>query len=123
MSVNFSDQLREDLLVTALEGGSNYWYLFSDKDAEDVLSKTEKGSPFSIRVWQYIKEGNALAVYDLEDEEELLGVFSLQSIEEGEKIMFENFFSHYSDAKEENWDAETADVWFQLCLMKDVVFG
>lgn len=123
MSVNFSDQLREDLLVTALEGGSNYWYLFRDKDAEDVLSKTEKGSPFSIRVWQYIKEGNVLEVYDLEDEEELLGVFSLQSIEEGEKIMFENFFSHYSDAKEESWDAETADVWFQVCLMKDVVFG
>lgn len=122
MNVNFDEQLREDLLVTALEGGSNYWYYISDEDMDNLLSKTEKGNPFSIRVWQYIKEGNELAIYDVESEE-LLGVISLQSMEEGEKNMFENYFEHYSDIKEGNWDADNADIWFQLCVMKDVVFG
>jgi len=37
--------------------------------------------------------------------------------------MKENYPEHYANAITENYDADTADVWFQLVVMDEVVFG
>jgi len=122
-TIYFSDETRQDLMVTALEGGSNYWLELSSDDINDIKNKTDKSQSFSVRVYQYIKAGNSLKVYDAENPEDLLGEITMDSIKESEEKMFNDYFSHYANVKEESWDAETADVWLQIAVMNDIVFG
>ena len=64
----------EDLIVTSLEGGSNYWYWLDRDDFEKDL--TISNEPLACRLADalYNDKRFKLKVYDCEDEEELLGV-------------------------------------------------
>lgn len=106
------------LLVDALEGGSNYWYLIKD------LPKKREGEIITEAILRFLtEEGGHLNIYDLEDEDELLGTLTLDSMLEAFDLMEENWPTHYADILRENVDATTADVWFQLAVMKDLIFG
>lgn len=114
-----NDDLHRDLLITALEGGSNYWYYIPD------VIKTRKQS-FSEAVWETIASGLPVDVYDVEGDEEerdFLGTITLDSIEDADKILNDEFEDVYNRIVEEQFDAEDADIWFQLIVMKEVVFG
>jgi len=117
----FNDQLREDLLITALEGGSNYWYLLAEEACG--IFGSYPGPAGSEKVWQAIADGKTIPVNDAEEEEEVLGSINMESIKAGEEIMLKEYPHILADILKENWDAGTADVWFQLCVMKEVVFG
>lgn len=133
----------ENILVTALEGGSNYWYAMNRVDLKAMSDWLEK----------QIKDGNLerdesihykwmdamfqgcplqLPIYDAEEtdgdnfeELEPLGYLSMQTIKEGLALVSEHdrnryasFFPEYNDG-----DAEDSDVIFQYIVMKEVVFG
>ena len=128
-----NNQLRIDLLETALYGGSNYWYWLSDESHDIVMKygETENGS-FSEKMMAAINAGENIKIHDAEEFDEdnlnecLLGIINLESIVKGEKIMRENpkYVRHYADAiSEMEGDSTTADVWFQLCVMGELVFG
>lgn len=122
--LNFENELRFDLFVTALEGGSNYWYYLSDESIDKINNHTyPDGFLFTEKMWKYILDGNSIDINDIESPDELLGSISLESIQKGEETMFQNSLWHYTNAKEESWDADTADVWFQYAVMNDIVFG
>jgi hypothetical protein len=123
--INLTDEQREDLLVTALEGGSNYWYHLSD-DALNLILKTTKGSKeaLSVRVWEAIKTGIAIPVHDAENEDEQLGEISLETIAKGEQLLADKHLQHLCDILTDGgWDANTADVWFQYCSLGKLVYG
>lgn len=135
VTIEISDQLREDLIVAALEGGSNYWY-FIDKDGKNIINPyINAETPFSVAFWRAIKDGKSIPVYDketIEDweydnegEKELLGDVNLESIAKGEQLMADGYMNHFRNIMGENtdWDAATADVWFQLCVMGELVYG
>ena len=106
------------LLIDALEGGSNYWYLLRK------LPWRNEGETISESILRsLLQEGGKLEVYDIEDEDELLGTLTLDSMLEAFDLMEENWSTHYADILRDNVDASTADVWFQLAVMKDLVFG
>lgn len=112
-----------DLLTTALEGGSNYWYNLPDID--EILSITSKSGPllFVDRVIIAIYDFNlSLKVYDIEDPKLFLGELNLETIERGEEVMLEKYQDYFMDILSENDDAETADVWFQCCVLGNVIF-
>jgi len=121
-----NNQIREDLLITALEGGSNDWYLLAEvpklkrsnrwAGKRIVLSASE-------RVWKAVTRGQIVPINDCENETEKLGEISKERIQIGEKLMKKNSPEHWMNANEENWDAETADVWFQYVVLGEITFG
>jgi len=125
INLTITDQRREDMLVGALEGGSNYWYYISNGavKAIDEVVKPETPTPLAIKMWAAIKAGKQIPIRDAEDHSEKLGYISLSSIEKGEQIMAEKYPEHFMDIVNENDDASTADVWFQLAVMGELVYG
>ena len=111
----------EDLLVTALEGGSNYWYFLPLENIDEI--KKCKGISTSEKIADFILNGGTVDVYDTENEDEKLGEINLTSIEKAFNIMHDNWSTMYGEILNGDCDGDSADVWFQLSTMGEVVFG
>lgn len=113
-----------DLLTGALEGGSNYWCLFGDLTKVHELTSNMAGQPLVDRIITCIYDHNlSIEIYDIENPDELLGDFDYQSIKRAEEAMMNNYISDFMDILKENDDANTADIWFQLVVMGEVIFS
>ena len=137
----------ECMLITALEGGSNYWYEFNAKDLGDARNwllteikegRLQRNEEFNYYWMDAMFQGypKAIPVYDSEEayevgsleeyqEIEPIGYLSMETIKKGlEKAsveypkQFNQFFPEYT-----NGDADDADVLFQLICLNDVVYG
>jgi hypothetical protein len=104
-----SEQL-SDLLVTAFEGGSNYW-----------IGKVELVSPNSEENHNWYADQVVL-------EKE----FEIQiTTDDGDQyvlnksIISRNKTPHWvaNDLMNDNMDAETADAWLQNALFNDIIYG
>jgi hypothetical protein len=111
----------DDQLVTALEGGSNYWYFLPNKDIEEPLDFNRK-SEIHYEFLDKVYQGATLVVEDLEDHTKL-GELNMATIKRGLEIMAEKYKHHFSDMMAETGDAITADVFFQLCIMGKIIYG
>jgi hypothetical protein len=116
-NIELTYEMLENVIVTALEGGSNYWYLIKDTDIPP--RELDDYTPASIRIARMIWDGGILPVYDAEEPEVHLGDFSLRQ-----------FAEHAPDAPwaftellNDNLDATSADALFQLGTMGEVIFG
>ena len=129
-----TDQMIEDLLVTALEGGSNYWYYLPDTR---MVDESNIEDPLSIRIHKVVLDGKEVPVTDAETMEfeneegdeydepkgDLLGMISKANYERAEELLLDQYPYRLGQILSEDWDAETADVWFQLVVMGEVVYG
>lgn len=136
VNLDLTDEIRENLVVSALEGGSNYWYFLTEK-ATDILKefiKDPRTDPISITFWQAIQAGKSIPIHELSENKEdldgdnspageLLGHINLESIKKGEQLMADYHITDFMDAYNENDDANTADIWFQLCVLGEIVYG
>ena len=115
----------ESIIVGALEGGSNYWYDLKPDEFRSQLSESTEGEPISMRIAKALYDNPEfkMNVYDAEDEGELLGTVTQESMLDGLIIAALDYDWHFNNLMTENDDAETADVMFQLATMKDIVFG
>lgn len=113
----------ESIIVTALEGGSNYWYWLDTSDFKEDLSSP--GEPLTVRISKalFTNPSFRMPVYDREDQEEVLGIVSQKSVKEGLEIAAKDYPDRFRAIIDEEYDADDADVIFQLCVMKEVVFG
>lgn len=120
-----SNERRFDMLVGAIEGGSNYWYYISNKmcDKIDAVIPPNGEMSFVDRMWKYILAGNFVNIRDIEDTSNLLGSIRLSNMNERELKLFQEQPQHFADILSENDDATTADVWFQYVVMNEVVYG
>ena len=114
-----------NMLVNALEGGSNYWYYISDNMTDRIYKKTEdlNGEPFVDRMLMAIQRGLKVKIRDIEDPETILGVLTPESWSKAEKLMIEKHRSHFGDILKENDDATTADIFFQLAVIGELTYG
>jgi len=112
---------QKNLLTTALEGGSNYWYNLPD--LTEARKHKQDGDCTIDYIFRAVQEGLKIEVNDLEDEDEVLGYISKQGLKEGAILMQHKYPKHYADAITENDDAITGDVFFQLVVMQEIVFG
>jgi hypothetical protein len=130
MTITINQEIKrevlEDIFVTALEGGSNYWYYLSEdaiKLIRDAVPKSE--DPYlSTAILKAIEKGVEVPINDAEDEEEVLGTISLKTMQERLQKLSR---SGNSDAlmahiKEEG-DADSADIVFQYLSFGEIVFG
>jgi len=138
-----------DILITALEGGSNYWYLMDLP--ENIKSY---GQSTSEAVGEYILRGGSIDFFDREeyydvrrslkdgdynigDSDDMIDKKSYQEDIENTKLgyidmdrILESITKIKSEYPEiwknillENADAGDADVFLQLCVMNEVVYG
>lgn len=112
-----------DLFVTALEGGSNYWYFIPTIPNGVREIKTETGMATSEAIGEYILRGGNIQINDAEDEEEMLGVVDMDSLLDAIQKLKADYQRVYENIIDEEYDAEDADVFFQLAVMGEVTFG
>jgi len=120
-TVRIPNQKIIDLITTAIEGGSNYWASFKFPDNWKEKSQSYAEIPF---------KGENIAVYDIETGE-LLGYLNSASIKVGLQLMADRKdlkgkpvpARHFKNLATDNEDAETADVFMQLAVMGEIVYG
>lgn len=117
----------ENIIVTALEGGSNYWYYINDNgyDAVRNVIEMERSLPFPLALVEAVLDhGAVVEICDIEDTDEVLGVVSAESIKNGLEKLADSDDSHaLMDELSYNGDAETSDICFQFIVMGEIVFG
>lgn len=126
-----SDKQRENLLTTALEGGSNYWYFINTEQAKAIRKYKQKslerdpdyGDCFSSMMHTAMLNGEKIFIQDIEDQDTNLGIFSSESILKGERILADKYKQTLGNILKEQDDTEDADIWFQLCVMGKVEFA
>ena len=111
----------QDLITTCLEGACRYWASFKfPPDWKQKYGSYEQ-IPF--------KDGN-IEVFDVETDE-LLGYLNGASVKVGLQLMADCKdmkgkqvpARHFKNLATDNEDAETADVFLQLAVMGEIVFG
>lgn len=105
-----------DLLITAFEGGSNFW----------VSGATPLGVQTAVRPWYSdpeIWKAPALSIYLTDAETGERYELTLEGARKGLVLMAEKHPRHWKDLVSDNMDAETADVWLQLSVFGEIVFG
>lgn len=112
-----------NLFVTALEGGSNYWYYLSEIPSGVRDIKMETGMSTSEAIGEYVLRGGSIQVNDAEDEEEVLGTVDMDSLLEAISKIKEDYPHVYENIIDEEYDAEDADIFFQIATMGEITFG
>lgn len=128
-TVTISRTRISDLLCNALEGGSNYWYEIKEYGAPPRLDfMTSPGTVY--RHLDYpLNEGGYLLFEATGDDgpDEINGTtqfrLDLDAIRRGLELMSEKQQPHFADFLAEEDDATTGDVFLQLCLFGELVYG
>lgn len=116
--VEITDQMIEDLIVTAFEGGSNYWMEW------EVSSKRKDVKWDSNNYAKQIVDGDIeLDIFDVEDDGDLLGKLNMECIKTGLIKMGESYPVALFNIINESWDANDADIFMQLVVLGDIVYG
>ena len=120
-TVTITTERIQDLLVGAIEGGSNHWYVMKvERSAKDKVEKT----PYPELPWS---EGSSLTIWDHDEEPTLNGtpfmVLSPEVMTAGLKTMAANYPKAFQDFLDENDDADTSDIFLQCCVFGKVIFG
>ena len=117
VEIEVTDEQIDDLLTSAFEGGSNYWYTI------DNIKTPFRGA--AGEAWRKTNEG--ILVIDKEaesDDDEVLGDYlNRQKVKKGLQLMAEKYPTHWNNFINDNGDADTGDIFLQLCLFGSVVFG
>jgi hypothetical protein len=126
ITFNISDEAISDQLCTALEGGSNYWYLLGNIDRTHFV----KGDMLADNLARSLMtdKNYKLPIYDIESFEvdsdpELLGHVTYDSMAKAFSIMSKDYPIQLNNILTGNYDADDSDVWFQLTVMGEVIYG
>lgn len=122
VEVTITEEMIENIIVGALEGGSNYWYMLG----EGIPPRDEEGTPMSVRISRKIVEDPdfKLPIYDAEDEDgDPIGHLTQEGMLNAFKIVSEKYPWHYQNMMTECGDADTDDVFFQCAVLGDIVYG
>jgi hypothetical protein len=126
IQIEIDESVLEDVFVTAIEGGSNYWYFLSE-DAIKLIRKAvprEEESCLSVATFKAVMKGVEVPIHDVEDEEEQIGLISLETMADrlSQLATGSDSWALWSHIKEEG-DSESADVVFQHLAMGEAIYG
>lgn len=116
----------ENVFVTALEGGSNYWYFIPTTSVEairNVVPKEEE--PFlSIALLKAVIDHNIdVPINDIENEEDEIGVISASTMKDRIQKLAEEMPDVFLCEINEEGDADSSDTWFQYITLGELIFG
>lgn len=120
-----SKQEIEDIIVTALEGGSNYWYFLGDTSVLAIREKVSRDEVPELgpAMAKAIDMGAKVPIYDIEQPNDILGILDKEKIQAGIKKNIADQRTEVWEVKQGDFDAGTADVLFQYFVMNEIVFG
>lgn len=101
------------LIVDSIETGIDYWNT-KWPDTDDATKEF-----YSEQVWEDVKNGKTLTFGDVDNNGEL----NLANIAKSLNYLKKHHPEVYEDIQTENWDADTCDVFFQIAVFGEVVFG
>ena len=127
IKVGVSRQTMENIFVTALEGGCNYWYYLSKEAVTRVRSAVPKSEEecLSVAIFRAVYDHDVeVPINDIENPSEELGVLRKSEMPLRINKMIEDghIDAIVSEIREEG-DAETSDMIFQYLVMNEIVFG
>ena len=111
-----------DLFVTALEGGSNHWYKLNELDQEITDNVEQYNMTKTDAIGDFILNGGSVNFYDLEDND-FLGKVDMLSILDCVKILKKDYSEVWENILMEDYDADDSDVFLQICVMGEIVYG
>lgn len=120
LALQVSEQTLIDLLITAVEGGSNYWATITAEE------RNAAGDYVKVRVLEAEASGkDGVRVHRIVTPHDLLiGLQRLAYVAADEKALadFPTALKHLTDALTDH-DATTADVVLQMAVFGEVVYG
>ena len=119
-----TEDMVENVIVSALEGGSNYWYFVDVEDFEQDLPP-KNGKALTERISEAVFKNPSfkMPVYDVEDEEDVLGYLSQKNLRRGMELCAKDYPEVFKRLTDDEIDAEDADIIFQLTVMGEITFG
>jgi|LauGreDrversion4_2_1035121.scaffolds.fasta_scaffold920442_2 hypothetical protein len=128
LEIELNREVLEDIFVTAIEGGSNYWYFLS----KDAIKRIRQAVPREVdavlstaTLKAVYDHGVAVPINDVENEEDIVGWISMETMQERLQDLYNNKDLRWAlEAHiERDGDADSADVVFQYLAMGEVVYG
>jgi hypothetical protein len=121
-------EVLENVCVTAIEGGSNYWYYLSEGAVRLIRKAVPKSEDLflSTAILKAVLDHDVeVPISDADDEDEVLGYISKKTLQERIQKLWRDDSSRWAIEREMNGDgdAESSDVVFQYMAMGEVVFG
>lgn len=118
-----------DLLSVATFG--NYWPIVKIKRSEYHLAEEDKYDCIEDKWAAVLINGGTLVVYDEyemdselnEGEEPTKHYLTIKDVRKGLRLMKKEYPHHYADLVEEDDDAITGDVWLQLAVFGELIYG
>lgn len=109
------EQVWSDLIVGALEGGSNYWYKILNHN------KTEVGAEYLSQIFE--KPGAWLLIKDNAEQLDKPKKVTSQDLEEAWDLLKKDYDWIFARICQGQDDANDADIFFQLAVFRKVIFG
>ncbi len=120
--VNITEKQIADALVSAFEGGSNYWIKEIEEKGNQTARPWGKNEPTPSYISAPLSNGGSVVITARDGDEG--GTLNLKTIKRGLTVMAKEFPRHFGDLlSEDSWDAETADVLLQCCIYGKVIYG
>ena len=118
IQVNVSEQIIEDTLTSALEGGCNYWIVMTGMENK----KPKRNEPYlPSYLTTPLSDDGVLIITDIEDGKALN--LTREKIDQGIKVMAEKYPNHFADMVSERGDATTGDIMLQCAVFGEVRYG
>ena len=109
-------QLIEDLIVTSFEGGSGYGMEYS------ISNEIQKQWNPSNYANQIIENKWEIEVFDREEPENKLGAINIKNIQRGLNLLSKYPYT-LGNILTGDYDGNDADVFMQLVVMGEVIYG
>ena len=132
-TVEITPKMLEDLLVTALEGGTGYWACLGErtepehKTAYKQYEHHEEANWTPHHVYVPMSPGGNIQILDAEttmdDDPDVLGDLNLPNMIRGLDLMAKEFPGDFQEFIEGDYDSNHADCFMQLAVMGELVFG
>lgn len=117
----FKDQDISDLLGGAFEGGSSYWCAIEGQNVPKNKQRDRSGVELSHYSQDIPMMGGSVDIQDTTDGKR--HSITKKMLLEGLSTMAQEQPQHFSDFVTEDYDANTSDVFLQLCLFGQVIYG
>lgn len=125
---NIDDEEISSLLCSAFEGGTGYWLRELDYELADGVSIDDiRRDPEDIdQYWHWtqlvpLEEGCRVTGHDIVDDKPVY--VDRERIERGLQLMATKTPKHWADWRTQSGDAITGDVFLQLCIFGEVIYG
>jgi len=127
LEIELKREVLEDVFVTALEGGSNYWYYISEdtyKKIRKAVSKADEPYLAIAMLKAVLDHGVEVTIHDAENEEDEVGWISMETMQERlqDLLNSDNRWALESHMLEEG-DSVSADIVFQYIVIGEAIYG